>query len=57
MKTSKIKILFLIAIPFLFNFVLSAQELYVGTNYHPHDDKNLEKIKSDIQLMKAAGFT
>jgi beta-galactosidase len=57
MKTSKIKILFLIAIPFFFNFVLSAQELYVGTNYHPHDDKNLEKIKSDIQLMKAAGFT
>jgi len=57
MKTSKIKILFLIAIPFFFNFVLSAQELYVGTNYHPHDDKNLEKIKSDIQLMKTAGFT
>ncbi|MBP7507103.1 MAG: beta-galactosidase [Prolixibacteraceae bacterium] len=35
---------------------VNAQVLYVGTNYHPHDDKNVEKIKSDIQLMKAAGF-
>ncbi|HLN71813.1 MAG TPA: beta-galactosidase, partial [Prolixibacteraceae bacterium] len=34
-----------------------SQQLYVGANYHPHDDKNLEKIKSDIQLMKAGGFT
>jgi beta-galactosidase len=33
-----------------------SQQLYVGTNYHPHDDKNLEKIKKDIELMKAAGF-
>jgi beta-galactosidase len=33
------------------------QQLFVGANYHPHDDKNIEKIKSDIQLMKAAGFT
>jgi beta-galactosidase len=57
MKTSKIKILLLIAIPFIFTFGLKAQGLYVGTNYHPHDDKNIEKIKSDIQLMKAAGFT
>src|ERR1035437_5870058 len=57
MKTSKIKILLLIAIPFFFTFASKAQGLYVGTNYHPHDDKNIEKIKSDIQLMKAAGFT
>ena len=35
---------------------VKAQTLYVGTNYHPHDDKNIEKIKNDIQLMKAAGF-
>ncbi|MEO8405282.1 MAG: beta-galactosidase [Chitinophagaceae bacterium] len=35
---------------------LHAQQLYVGANYHPHDDKNMEKIKSDIQLMKAAGL-
>ncbi|AOW09973.1 beta-galactosidase [Flavobacterium gilvum] len=33
-----------------------SQELFVGTNYHPHDDKNPEKIKKDIALMKAAGF-
>ncbi|HEY3369322.1 MAG TPA: beta-galactosidase [Prolixibacteraceae bacterium] len=34
-----------------------SQQLYVGANYHPHDDKSIEKIKSDIQLMKAAGLT
>ena len=34
-----------------------SQQLYVGANYHPHDDKNIEKIKRDIQLMKDAGFT
>ncbi|MGZ3750964.1 MAG: beta-galactosidase [Mucilaginibacter sp.] len=34
-----------------------AQTLYVGTNYHPHDNKDIEKIRNDIQLMKAAGFT
>ncbi len=33
-----------------------SQQLYVGANYHPHDDKNIEKIKKDIQLMKDAGF-
>lgn len=33
-----------------------AQVLYVGANYHPHDDKNIEKIKTDIELMKAAGL-
>ena len=57
MKTSKIRILLLIAISFFLSFGSKAQGLYVGTNYHPHDDKNIEKIKSDIQLMKAAGFT
>ena len=35
---------------------MKAKGLYIGTNYHPQDDKNIEKIKSDIQLMKAAGF-
>jgi len=35
---------------------VNAQILYVGTNYHPHDDKDQEKIKKDIMLMKAAGF-
>jgi len=36
---------------------VKSQQLYVGANYHPHDDKNPEKIKKDIELMKAAGFT
>ncbi|MBN2103423.1 beta-galactosidase [bacterium] len=36
--------------------MIHAQGLYVGANYHPHDDKNIEKIKTDIQLMKDAGF-
>ncbi|MDA3929837.1 MAG: beta-galactosidase [Prolixibacteraceae bacterium] len=42
----------------LFLSVLSgkAQQLYVGANYHPHDDKNIEKIKTDIQLMKDGGL-
>ncbi|MDQ8202154.1 beta-galactosidase [Pelagicoccus sp. SDUM812003] len=35
----------------------NAQTLYVGANYHPHDDKRRDKIRSDIQLMKDAGFT
>jgi len=34
-----------------------SQQLFVGANYHPQDDKNPEKIKQDIQLMKDAGFT
>ena len=54
----KIKSLF-VTIGFILISVISlySQQLYVGANYHPHDDKNVEKIKSDIQLMKAAGFT
>jgi len=51
-----LKFLFTVVTTFLLCFVVKAQELYVGVNYHPHDDKNLEKIKSDIQLMKDAGF-
>lgn len=35
----------------------TGQRLYVGANYHPHDDKNVEKVKRDIELMKEAGFT
>lgn len=34
-----------------------AQALFVGANYHPHDDRRIEKIKEDIRLMKEAGFT
>jgi len=44
------------AIYFLFVLGGNAQVLYVGANYHPHDDKNIEKIKTDIELMKAAGL-
>lgn len=40
----------------LMGSLTNAQELYVGANYHPHDDKNIDKIKTDIALMKAAGF-
>lgn len=40
----------------LLSIQANTQQLYVGTNYHPHDDKNIEKIKRDIQLMKEAGF-
>ncbi|HVO73273.1 MAG TPA: beta-galactosidase, partial [Ignavibacteriaceae bacterium] len=52
----KIKIFFLFAILFFLCSFLEAQELYVGANYHPHDDKNPEKVKHDIELMKEAGF-
>ncbi len=40
----------------LFGGVCGAQELYVGANYHPHDDKNRQKWERDIRLMKEAGF-
>jgi beta-galactosidase len=56
MKAKMISIPLLLAMIFLFRFLTKAQELYVGANYHPHDDKKVEKIKSDIQLMKAAGL-
>ena len=56
LKSEKDKIRLLISIQFFFCFILNAQELYVGANYHPHDNKNSEKIQHDIQLMKDAGF-
>jgi beta-galactosidase len=56
MKTKKNKILLLITILSFLSYLTKAQELYVGANYHPHDDKNPEKIKRDIQLMKDGGF-
>ncbi len=34
---------------------VKGQELYVGTNYHPHDS-DLKQWKRDIPLMQAAGF-
>jgi beta-galactosidase len=36
--------------------IIKSQKLYIGVNYHPHDDKRIEKIKKDIDLMKAAEF-
>lgn len=53
---TKYKRLILITIAMLFSFDLHAHNLYVGVNYHPHDDKSIVKIKKDIELMKAAGF-
>ena len=50
------KIVLLIVIFCGCTFIANAQTLYVGTNYHPHDNKDPEKIKKDIILMKAAGF-
>lgn len=50
-------LLILIGILFLSTTNVNSQQLYVGANYHPHDDKNREKIKKDIELMKDAGFT
>lgn len=50
-------LLLLILIAIFLPSVGYAQMLYVGANYHPHDDKNIDKIKQDIQLMKSAGFT
>ncbi len=55
MKT-RIKKLLIFSTLLLAVLSVRAQTLYVGTNYHPHDDKDREKIKRDIGLMKAAGF-
>ena len=56
MKRAMSKLTLTIGI-FLISFIdINAQGLYVGVNYHPHDAKNVEKIKTDIQLMKDAGF-
>ena len=52
----KIIILLLTIFISAMNLSIKAQQLFVGANYHPHDDKNIEKIKEDILLMKNAGF-
>jgi beta-galactosidase len=56
MNNNTYKIILLSLITAFCICTLNAQQLFVGTNYHPHDNKNPEKIKADIQLMKAAGF-
>jgi beta-galactosidase len=48
--------LFLTAILFQWSAWVQAQILYIGVNYHPHDDKDMDKIQADVDLMKAAGF-
>ena len=56
MRFPLIKIaLFFIVVSFISSPAFT-QNLMVGANYHPHDDKNPEKIKRDIQFMKKAGF-
>ena len=52
----KLRSLFFAVLLALGSLPLSAQQLYVGANYHPHDDKNPEKIARDIRLMQEAGF-
>lgn len=56
MRKIKNKFLLIFYMLLLAGLQVKAQTLYVGTNYHPHDDKDPEKIKKDIMLMKAAGF-
>ena len=56
MKLRLTYIFITIGILLIYNVNGSSQVLYIGANYHPHDDKNPEKIKKDIQLMKAAGL-
>jgi beta-galactosidase len=56
MKRTFYFLLLAIGIFFLSSLNSFSQQLYVGANYHPHDDKNPEKIKKDIELMKAAGL-
>lgn len=56
MRKIKNKFLLIFYMLLLAGLQVNAQTLYVGTNYHPHDDKDPEKIKKDIMLMKAAGF-
>ncbi len=56
MKTKINRILLAVFTLLLLGIGANAQTLYVGANYHPHDDKNPEKIKKDIELMKAAGL-
>lgn len=53
---STIKSLFLAAALLSGAAAMSGETLYVGTNYHPHDDPRPEKIAADIALMKDAGF-
>ncbi len=45
MKQRFTRLLIVLGILFLSILNGNSQVLYVGANYHPHDDKNIEKIK------------
>ncbi len=55
MKKSLLQTCILLIALLAANTMVTAQELYVGTNYHPHDS-NPAQWKKDIQHMKDAGF-
>jgi beta-galactosidase len=57
-NSTAMKFSFLLITICLLSFALNgnSQVLYVGANYHPHDNKNPEKIKKDIEMMKSAGL-
>jgi beta-galactosidase len=57
MKPKYTNLISVISFLILLGLTGNSQVLYVGTNYHPHDNKDPEKIKKDIQLMKAAGLS
>jgi uncharacterized protein len=40
----------------LVSHMLTAQQLYVGANYHPHDNRNIKKIGKDISGLRALPF-
>ena len=50
------KQLTLIAFLFLSALAVSAQNLYVGVNFHPHDYESMPEIEAQIEMMKDAGF-
>jgi beta-galactosidase len=56
MKLKSNCLIFISIFLILLGLPAKSQVLYIGANYHPHDDKNPEKIKKDIQLMKVAGL-
>ncbi len=55
MKIIKFKMLLLFGGLMLIAFLARGQELFVGTNYHPHDS-GPEQWKKDVALMQKAGF-
>lgn len=50
------KMVVILLLTTLLIFKTSGQNLYVGANYHPHDNKDLSEIRRNIDLMKAGGL-